>query len=490
MAGRDARAARHRFMRAGAALLALLCLGGFALMPSSSAAFTAIAGGPASSFTARATFGLSQTAGCFSDNGTGGCTTAAGITDDTSVVVSPDGKHVYVGSVAKGAVSAYTRNATTGALTQLTSPTGCYSNASVPGCTTVLGVMGALFDLTVSPDGKHLYAVGYSTHTIAAFSRNATTGALTPLASPNKCLYDNSLSSPPSGCASAYKIMGADGIAISPDGAYVYVVSVQSNSLTVFSRNATTGVLTQLSGTAGCYTNSTTSGCTTASGLGSPFAVRTSPDGTSVYVASNLSNAVAVFQRNMTTGVLSQPAPPNSCVYNNGSTAIPNCTAVRGLSGAYNVGIAPDGATVYAVGNAGNAVASFTRNTTTGVLTQVAAPNACIYHNSSTAITGCTAARAISSPTSITFSPDGMFAFVAASVSQGVAVFRHNSSTGVLTQLSTTSGCIALSSTTGCTTGVGLGTATGIAVSPDGRDVYAVGGGGSRGYIAVLNFTH
>ncbi|MEV8504730.1 beta-propeller fold lactonase family protein [Actinoplanes sp. NPDC051475] len=486
MAGRNIGAARGRLARVGATLFALLCLGGFALMPGSSAAFSATTTGPASSFAARATFGLSQTAPCFSDNGTGSCTAAAGISEGASVVVSPDGKNVYVGSIANSAVASFSRNATTGALTRLAGTTGCHSNGTLAGCTKVPGVLGAVSDLSISPDGKNVYAVGYNSSTVAEFSRNATTGALTLLSSPNGCLYDNGVGTPPAGCTAAWKLSGADGVVVSPDGAYVYVTAVGSNSLTVFARNATTGVLTQVSGTAGCYTNTAAPGCTTVYGLVNPYYLRTSPDGTSVYVAAYAGSAVAIFQRNMTTGVLTQPAGPNACVYDNTASAITNCTVVSGISGAYHVDVAPDGRTVYAAGRNGSTVAAFTRNTSTGVLTQVASPNRCAYIGS--AVTGCTAARAISQPTGIEFSSDGLFAFVTSAGSHGVAVFRHNSSTGVLTQLTATSGCIS-TGTAGCTTGIGLSTASAIAISPDDRDVYVVGGSG-RGYVAVLNLTH
>lgn len=486
MAARHAHAARGRWARAGVALLALLCLSGYAMMPVSSAAFTAATTGPASSFGARATFGLTQTAACFSDTA-GSCTAAPGIVAAATVVVSPDGKHVYTGSVTNSAVAAFSRDANTGALTQLASPNGCLSNGSVAGCTSQGGTMQSVYDLAISPDGKHVYVVGYGSNTIAAFSRNATTGALTKLSSPNRCYYDNSAGSPATGCTAARMLEGADGIIVSPDGAYVYVASYTSGSLTVFARNATTGVLTQLSGTSGCYADTPTTGCTTAFGLRRPYYLRTSPDGTSVYVAGYASNAVAVFQRNMTTGVLAQPASPNACVYDSAATAITGCTAVRGLSGAYQVAVAPNGATVYATGTTGNTVAAFTRNSSSGVLTQLASPNACAYVG--TAVTGCTVARAISGPTGLALSPDGLFAFVASSGNDGVAVFRHNNSTGVLTQLASTSGCMVRSLPAGCTTGLGLDAATGIAVSPDGRDVYVVGGSGN-GYVAVLNLTH
>ena len=45
---------------------------------------------------------------------------------------------------------------------------------------------------------------------------------------------------------------GADAIAISPDGRFVYVAGGSADSLLVFSRDAATGRLTQLAGAAGC----------------------------------------------------------------------------------------------------------------------------------------------------------------------------------------------------------------------------------------------
>ncbi|GGQ75904.1 lactonase family protein [Couchioplanes azureus] len=491
MAGRHARATRGRPAWVVAALLTLLYLGGTALMPVSSAAFTATTTGPASTFPARSTFGLTQTAGCLNDTGTSGCTGATGIVGGTSVVVSPDGKHVYVGSVNgdSSGVAAFSRNTTTGALTQLASPHRCYSNVDVTGCTTVQGLLLSVYDLAISPDGRHVYAVAFGSSTLVAFSRNATTGALTPLSGTARCLYDNTVANP-GGCTAARKFLNPDGVIVSPDGAYVYVASHGSDALTVLARNATTGALTQPADASGCYTNNSTAGtCTLARGMDEPYYLRTSPDGTTVYVAAYRSNAIAIFQRNMSTGVLMQPASPNGCVYTGNGNA--NCTLVKGLSGAYFVGVAPDGATVYGVGNTGGTVAAFTRNATSGLLTQLASPNSCVYGGT---MTGCTTARAVTNPVGIAFSPDGLFAFVPAAGSDAVAVFRHNNGTGVLTQLSGTSGCVALTTAAGCTAvlGMSLGGATGtagIAVSPDGRDVY-VAGGSANGSVAVLNLSH
>jgi hypothetical protein len=66
----------------------------------------------------------------------------------------------------------------------------------------------------------------------------------------------------------------------------------------VFSRNLTTGELTQLSGLAGCVSeDGTGGGCTDGKGLDSAFAVVVSPDRKHIYVGSSDINAVTVFHR-------------------------------------------------------------------------------------------------------------------------------------------------------------------------------------------------
>ena len=472
-------------------LTALLVAGvtGLAALPVSNAGFSGVTVSPTNTFAARASFGLMQTAPCLNHDGSSGCTAATGIKQSEHVVVSPDGKHVYTASLLGDAVAVFSRNATTGALTQLAAPNQCVSNGSVTGCTTATGLDG-VYDVAVSPDGNHVYATGYWSDTLAMFSRNATTGVLTQLAAPNKCVSRAAVT----GCTTVTGLNGADGVAVSPDGAHVYVASYDDSSLAVFARDATTGALTQLAGAAGCITDTSApiTGCATARGLLNPFFLQVTPDGTSVYVAANGSSSVPVFQRDPTTGALTQPAAPNACVYNSGSAAITGCTAAVGLSGAYNVRVAPNSASVYVVGYNGNTVAAFSRNTSTGVLTQLASPNACLYNAGGTAPAGCSSARGLAAPTGLAFSPDGRWAFVSAYTSGAVVVLRHDNTTGVLSQLSGTDGCIAVS-ITGCTTGQAVQQGLNVTTSPDGRDVYSVGGNGSgqgAGYLAVLNFTH
>src|SRR5438270_11786634 len=79
---------------------------------------------------------LAGTTDCITFNGTseegaGTCSTARGLAEGESAIVSPDGANVYAGSYAnpgatlKGGFAVFARNKTTSALTQLGGPTGC-----------------------------------------------------------------------------------------------------------------------------------------------------------------------------------------------------------------------------------------------------------------------------------------------------------------------------------------------------------------------------
>ncbi|HTX47060.1 MAG TPA: beta-propeller fold lactonase family protein, partial [Solirubrobacteraceae bacterium] len=81
---------------------------------------------------------------------------------------------------------------------------------------------------------------------------------------------------------------------------------------------------------------------------------------------------------------------------------------------------------------------------------------------------GCTTGKGLNGAAGIAISPDGTDVYVAADASNAVVAFTRNTSTGVLTE----SGCLAVAAVEGCTAATGLTGATGIAVSPNGANVY------------------
>ena len=138
----------------------------------------------------------------------------------------------------------------------------------------------------------------------------------------------------------------------SPDGKNAYVGS--SLAVAVFDRNASTGELTQKTGTEGC-TASTNDPAVDSCALGDGIdnyagKIAISPDGKNVYFPSG--NGVAIFNRNTDTGVLTQTGDATGCVTEEGKGAHPvyragECQDGRALAGAHLIAIAPDGKTLY-----------------------------------------------------------------------------------------------------------------------------------------------
>ena len=219
---------------------------------------------------------------------------------------------------------------------------------------------------------------------------------------------------------------------------------------------------------AGCIADAgDAAGCgTTQQGLSGAGSVAVSPDGRSVYVASAFDHAIARFDR--VPGPL--PAPdygaltPADCIADVGDAA--GCgTTQQGLNGA-NVGRRqPRRQVGLRRGRLDDAVVRFDRNATTGALT----PAGCVADAGDAA--GCgTTQQGLDGACSVAVSPDGRSVYVAGTEDDAIVRFDRNTTTGALTP----AGCIAdAGDPAGCgTTQQGLGGASSVAVSPDGRSVY------------------
>jgi 6-phosphogluconolactonase len=285
-----------------------------------------------------------------------------------SVSVDPSGKFAYVANWGEGdtpgSLSAYTLNPTTGALT--------FTEMISGGCPGLC----APWSVAVDPSGKFAYVAnegGFAPTGVSMFTINATTGALTS-----------------TGTVTA--VGRAFSVAVDPTGKFAYVTNSsnsspgESNSVSMYTMNATTGALTSI-GTIAAGTD--------------PASVAVDPTGKFAYVTNSGSNDVSMYAINATTGAL---------------TSIGTIAAGTGPA---SVAIDATGKFAYVTNSGSNDVSMYTINTTSGALTS----------------TGTIAAG--SSPSSIAIHPSGKIAYVTNSGSNNVSMYSIDATTGALMLIGT-----------------------------------------------------
>jgi len=127
----------------------------------------------------------------------------------------------------------------------------------------------------VSPDGAHVYIASVFDSAVAVFSRNQTTGVLTFVE------FEQN------GVAGVEGILGASSAVVSPDGGHAIVTGSDDDAIAVFERDRGTGALD--------FVEVHQDGLAGVDGLGGAFWAAVSPDGTNVYVASDVDDELAVF---------------------------------------------------------------------------------------------------------------------------------------------------------------------------------------------------
>jgi hypothetical protein len=167
-------------------------------------------------------------------------------------------------------------------------------------------------------------------------------------------------------------------------------------------------------------------------------AVVVSNDDAHVYTTAV--ESIVAFSRNSTTGALTFVEVEEDGV-----------GGVDGLGGASQLVVSPDDKHVYVVGQTDDAIAVFSRNTTTGELTFVEA----LFH-------GVGGVSGLSVVHDVAISSDGSHVYTAAVGVDDIGIFSRNSATGELTFVD------ALTAPNN---------ASRIAISPDGGRLYVTGGG-------------
>jgi len=311
--------------------------------------------------------------GCISGLPIPGCTAGRALKWPDVVVVSPDGKNVYVGDFAGSGVISFSRAGAAGALTQLSGTAGCITEAGAEGC--AKGVeLNHVEGLAINPSGTAVYPEAAFASAIGFLARDASTGALTQTG----CVTNEAVT----GCALGYEFGGVNAMAFSPDGSDAYATSLTSNSLTTFhSLLGGVGIsqppgpnrqvpkkhgpgketVAAAEGTPspdGCVVFLRSPGCGFGRAIQAPEGLDVSPGGTSVYVAAFQTGAIDVFDRDPETGVVTQKSGERGCL---APAKVRGCSPGRALGGAGSIVVSPDGRNVYSTSQFSSAVDVFRR---------------------------------------------------------------------------------------------------------------------------------
>jgi 6-phosphogluconolactonase (cycloisomerase 2 family) len=374
------------------------------------------------------------------------------------ITLDPDDEHVYVASYSYGAIEVFARDPSNGILTIIeeqhsgyglmgavevaTSPQGCvfaagyksqaivildsdeatglltYQNARTVDDTAGLG--GAV-GVTASPDGNYIYVAGHDADAIVAYR-------------PADCSWLSLVDTYVDGDPDIDGLGGARDIAISPDGSLLYVASDGDDALAIFNRNTTSGELT--------FNQAFFDGDGGIDGLNGAYSVAVSPDGGNIYVASIYDDAIAIFH--WTGDVLGYEGVVKDGI-----------GGVDGLDGANSVVVSPDGNHVYVASRVDDAVAMFERNISSGALTYLG-----MMQDGVDGVDGLDGAR------SIAINPDGSQLYVASQYDDALAVFDRNEDGSlefVHAYINNIEGVH------------GIETADGVAVSANGATIYVSG---------------
>ena len=379
---------------------------------------------------------------------------------------------LVVGLVSCVAMAANAYAVVPGGIVQLSGAAGCISDAGAP-CTSGHD-LGYISEMAISPDGRNLYATGYLSGALTIFDRNPQTGALTQKPGTSGCFRNTA-----SATCQALPALGTPfSVTLSPDGNHVYVAGYSTDTILAFSRNPD-GSLTPKAGAAGCVSNAGTAPCGDARALNGPAGLRVSPDGKHLYAAAWDDGSIVGFTIGADGGLTQITDGPGGagCIQN-----VPGpdgCADGRALAQGYLTTMGPDGAAVYTT-TASGTLSSQARDAATGRLSAIPGVQGCVV---SAAADGCTVSGDLSGY-SFDVIATGSQIYVASMGASRVVTFDRQPSGGVVRRAGA-AGCLTNGPVAGCTTGRALDSATGIALSADGEDVYVAARGANTGVVEL-----
>jgi DNA-binding beta-propeller fold protein YncE len=274
------------------------------------------------------------------------------------------------------------------------------------------------------------------------------------------------------------------------------------------SASAATG-FGEINGPGGCLFEpgaSGVTGCGEAAGIFHPKAIAVSLDGANVYIVGGVSGnniaesfgTITILKRNPTTGEIADTGCLTSDGTDGHDTNSGRCAQTDSLLGADGVTVSADGKTVFVTSHASASILAFARNTTTGALTRLGC-----FQGTPRPDSPCTPAKIFPGSDDLLTSANDAALYVASPVEGTISAFTATTAAAVPTgapsleaagskpapaeldsQFTLTPGpftanpCIAVNGYEGeCAVGVAMNGVNDLTLSPEGNQLYAVASG-------------
>lgn len=274
------------------------------------------------------------------------------------------------------------------------------------------------------------------------------------------------------GCTVGKNLSTPKSVVVSPDAKFVYVA--YSNALAIFQRDLFTGLISPSPLTDGCFSSDGSGPCSQNDKLANTRALAMDSDGKNVYVITE--SGVLRFDRNASTGVLT--FVPSNCF---GFGGMYGCLAVQpSLISPARAVVSPDGRSLFVVDSLSDTLYRFARDLDTGALS----PGACYNENG---YPTCFTLRISGSFRSVAFSPDSTSLYLL--TDRSLLIFASDPTTGNLMQKAGSQGCFNSKDGTavGCASARAISESNDLVVSPDGKSLYVTSAKPSLSAVAVFD---
>jgi DNA-binding beta-propeller fold protein YncE len=254
-----------------------------------------------------------------------------GLNGATSLVVSSDGRRVYVASFYDSAVVLFEKDQQGDyQFIQVIRDGLPYqevtSNEASVKIKDKLGLLGA-YDIAITADNSQLFVASVASSAVAIFDINKN----------GKVFFSHAIRDSDD---TKYGLEGAVNVIITPDNSQVLVAGYNENAVTIFNRNGYAALE---------HSQTLVNGKNGVKNMKTPQGLAISPDGNYLYVACGGENSIIVFAKNE-QGKYSYLQSINN-----------TDNDIIGLAGAASVTTSPDGAHVFVASESDNAIVTLAK---------------------------------------------------------------------------------------------------------------------------------